>query len=179
MWQFNLVVTLAADGRYQDLLMELSTYGEFHKTGFLGVILGQVADPIAFLDTVRDKREHQLIAFQDLGRIVPLHRCFSFTADTFQAQIREALAPYVDILVGQSFYVRLERRGFKGRIISPEVERLFDTFLLKLIEKSGGRASIDFDDPDIVLAIETIGERCGIGVLTREQRERYAFVRVP
>ena len=179
MWQFNLVVTMAADGRFQGLLRELSFYGEFHKTEFLGVILGHVADPITFLDTVRDKREHQLIAFQDLGRIVPLQRCFSFTPDTFQDQVCEALAPYVDILAGQSFYVRLERRGFKWLIISPEVERFFDAFLLELVEKSGGTASIDFDDPDIVLAIETIGERCGIGVLTREQRERYAFVRVP
>ena len=123
--------------------------------------------------------KHQLIAFQDLGRIVPIHRCFSFTFDTFQDQVREALAPCVDILVGQSFYVRLERRDFKGRIISPEVERFFDAFLLELSEKSGGTTSIDFDDPDIVLTIETIGERCGIGVLTREQRERYTFVRVP
>lgn len=179
MWQFNLIVTLAADGRFQDLLRELSLYGDFHKTEFLGVILGHVADPAAFLETVRDKREHQLIAFQDLARVVPFDRCFTFHPATFQDQVRETLAPYAESLAGQSFYVRLERRGLKGRIISPEVERSFDAFLLELVEKSGGAAKIEFDDPDTVLAIETIGERCGLGVLTRELRKRYAFVRVP
>jgi tRNA(Ser,Leu) C12 N-acetylase TAN1 len=81
-------------------------------------------------------------------------------------------------LVGQSFYVRLERRGLKGRIVSPEVERCLDACLLELAAETGNPARIDFDDPDTVLAVETIGDRCGIGVLTRELRARYPFVRV-
>ena len=42
MWHFNLVVTLAADGHYQRLRQDLSRSGEFHRTEFLGVILGFV-----------------------------------------------------------------------------------------------------------------------------------------
>lgn len=179
MWKFNLVVTLAADGRFRHLFEELSLYGDFHKTEFLGVILGHVDDPLEFLEFVREKCERQLVAFQDLGRVVPLESCFSFNLDTFENQARDALALYAESLRGQRFYVRLERRGLKGRIISPEVERNLDRFLLELVDETGGSAEISFDDPDMVLAIETIGERCGIGRLTKKLMERYEFVRVP
>ncbi len=179
MWQFNLVVTLAADGRFRPLWEELALYGDFRKTGFLGVILGHVAEPLEFLEFVREKRDQQLVAFQDLGRIVPLANCFIFTPETFEAQLREVLAPYAERVNGQRFYVRLERRGLKGRIISPEAERNLDTFLLEKLVKIGGAAEVAFDDPDTVLAVETIGTRCGIGLLTKELLQRYDFVRVP
>jgi tRNA(Ser,Leu) C12 N-acetylase TAN1 len=179
MWHFNLVVTLAADGRFRQLLEELSHYGDFRRTEFFGVILGQVADPAEFLERVREKRARQLVAFQDLGRAVPLESCFTFKPETFQEQVREALAPYATQLAGRRFYVRLERRGLKGRIISPEAERDLDAFLVRMVRKGGGSAEVSFDDPDTVLAVETIGERCGIGLLTRELRERYAFTHVP
>lgn len=178
MWNFNLVVTLAANGHFQSLLRELSHCGEFHRTNFLGVLLGYAADPAAFLETVRNTREQRPGVFPDLGRVVPLERCFTFTAETFLDRLRDALGHYAGHLGGQSFYVRLERRGLKGRIVSPEVERSLDACLLKLAAETGNPARIDFDDPDTVLAVETIGDRCGIGVLTRELRARYPFVRV-
>jgi len=179
MWKFNLVVTLAADGRFRHLLEELSRYGDFRKTEFFGVILGHVADPADFLEKIREKREQQPVAFQDLGRVVPLESCFTFEPETFQDQVREALAPYAERLNGQRFYVRLERRGFKGRIISPEAERDLDAFLVELVNKGDGSAEVTFDDPDTVLAVETIGARCGIGLLTKGLRKRYVFTRVP
>ncbi|PKN11917.1 MAG: hypothetical protein CVU69_09900 [Deltaproteobacteria bacterium HGW-Deltaproteobacteria-4] len=75
--------------------------------------------------------------------------------------------------------MRLERRGLKGRIISLEIERALDAFLLDLIQTGGGTAQIDFAEPDTIIAIETFGERGGIGLLTRPLRERYPFVHVP
>lgn len=179
MWQFNLVVTLAVDGCFRHLWEDLALYGDFRKTEFFGVILGYVPDPLEFLELVREKRDHQPVAFQNLGRIVPLASCFVFTPETFEAQLCEALTPYAERLVGQRFYVRLERRGLKGRIISPEAERNLDAFLLERLAKIGGAAEIAFDDPDMVLAVETIGTRCGIGLLTKELLKRFRFVRVP
>ena len=39
-------------------------------------------------------------------------------------------------------------------------------------------AGVDFRDPDVVFAVERIGDRGGIGLLTRELRERFPFVRI-
>ena len=44
MWEFNVLVTMAQDGRYRQMLEELAPHGEFHKTDFHGVVIGRVPD---------------------------------------------------------------------------------------------------------------------------------------
>lgn len=178
MWTFNLVVTTASGGRYRHLLHELSEYGEFRKTEFHGVILGEVENVPAFLEMVRERRERQLIALADMGRAVPIDRVFTFHLEEFPAKVREALLPYIDDLSQKRFYVRLERRGLKGQIVSPDMEREFDGFILQNLAMKGKEAMIDFEHPDSVVVVETIGDRCGVGLLTREMMDRYDFIRV-
>jgi tRNA(Ser,Leu) C12 N-acetylase TAN1 len=178
MWEFNVLATLAQNGRYSHLLHELSDFGEFHKTTFHGVILGRVADVDDFLETIRHKREEQLIAFQDLGRIVPLETVFTFELDDFLPRLCQAIRPWLGKLADCRFHVRLERRGLKGEIVSPDVEQALDTYVLEELADLGHSARIDFDDPDMVVAIETIGDRCGVGLITRDLNERFEFVRV-
>jgi len=179
MWTFNLVVTLASDGRYRRLLQELAPHGDFRRTGFLGVAIGQVEQPAAFLETIRQKRQQQLIAFQDLGRVVPLDRVFTFHLEEFAGKAQAAILPYLEELAGRRYYVRLERRGLKGQIVSPEMERALDAFIEESLAAAGrAAAKVDFEHPDAIVAVETIGDRCGVGLLTREMLERYDFVRV-
>jgi hypothetical protein len=54
-------------------------------------------------------------AFAGLGRVIPFEHCFLFTPDIFLPQLQAALTPYAARLYGQRFYLRLERRGLKGR----------------------------------------------------------------
>jgi tRNA(Ser,Leu) C12 N-acetylase TAN1 len=178
MWEFNLVVTMASEGRFRHLMEELKPHGDFHRTDYLGVVIGRVEDPAAFLETVREKTARQLIAFQDLGRVIPVERVFTFRAEAFVEKVCEAIRPYIDHLTDKGFYVRLERRGLKGRIVSPEAERTVDAFIEEELERQGKSARIDFDHPDAVVVVETIGDRCGVAFLTRELMERYPFVRV-
>lgn len=179
MWTFNVVVTLASHGRFRQLLQELAPHGEFRRTEFLGVVIGRVENPAVFLEVVREKRQQQLSAFQDLGRAVPLDRVFVFHLEEFTEKAKAAVLPYADELAGKRYYVRLERRGLKGQIVSPEVERELDAFIEQALA-TGGRepARIDFEHPDAVVVVETIGDRCGVGLLTRELLDRYDFVRV-
>ncbi len=81
-------------------------------------------------------------------------------------------------LAEKCFYVRLERRGLKGWIVLPEVERALDTFIETELSQMGRSAQVDFERPDAVVVVETVGDRCGVGFLTREMMDRYAFVRV-
>ncbi len=178
MWEFNIVATMDREGRFGHLMKELSLYGEFHRTDFFGVVLGRVEDPGAFLETVRAKREKQLVAFQDLGRVLLIDRVFTFCPNNFLARVSEAVRPYIPSLAGERYYVRLERRGFKGVIVSPEAEQALDRSIEEELEKKGTSARVDFENPDAVVVVETFGDRCGVGLLTREMRERYDFVRV-
>lgn len=177
MWEFNLVVTMATEGRYRHLIEELSALGEFHSTEFLGVILGRVEDRLAFFERLQERRS-AVQGFQDLRRVIPIDRVFSFHLEEFAAKAKGAVLPYIDDLAGRAFYVRLERRGFKGRIISPEVERDIDAFIEQNLAMKGAAGRIDFESPEAIVVVETIGDRCGVGLLTREMIDRYDFIRV-
>ncbi|MDO3377788.1 THUMP domain-containing protein [Geoalkalibacter halelectricus] len=178
MWKFNIVATMAGAGRYRHMLEDLAPFGEFRRTEFLGVALGQVSDPLSMLETIRRERERKFYAFQDLGRIIPVERVFTFTPDTFGDLLKEMVPGFLERLAGKSFYVRLERRGHKGEIISPEIERDLDAFILAQLEARGAPGTIDFTHPEAILAVETLGDRCGLGLLTRDLMERYEVVRV-
>lgn len=177
MWNFNMVATQAAGGIYRRLLEDLRRFGDFRRTEFLGVVLGLVDNREGFLEEVRKRREEGS-AFGDLGRLIPVDRTFVFDPENFLERAGEAVSTWLDDLAGSRFYVRLERRGHKGEILSPEVERALDAFILESLEARGASARIDFDDPDRVVVIETIGDRAGVGLLTREAMARYDFVRV-
>ena len=37
---------------------------------------------------------------------------------------------------------------------------------------------MNLKDPDKLIAIEIVGDRCGIGFITKEMREKYSLIRV-
>jgi tRNA(Ser,Leu) C12 N-acetylase TAN1 len=51
-------------------------------------------------------------------------------------------------------------------------------FIIDALEKAGKKAQIKFEDPDELIIVETIGNRAGVGLITREMRERYPLIRI-
>jgi tRNA(Ser,Leu) C12 N-acetylase TAN1 len=43
---------------------------------------------------------------------------------------------------------------------------------------AGTPGSISFDDPDAIVAIESVGQRAGVSLWTREDLRRYPFLRL-
>jgi hypothetical protein len=74
---------------------------------------------------------------RDLGRALHVEQLFHFTPEVFEKQLKEAVVPLVEHMAGDTFYARLERRGYKGRIVSPVVERALDTDLLSVAAQQG------------------------------------------
>jgi tRNA(Ser,Leu) C12 N-acetylase TAN1 len=174
----NLLVTMAEGAHFGYLLRELSRFGEFQKTEFFGVILGQVPDLTDFLEDFRQHVDEKDSFCQEISRIVPFDSFFVFRPDNFLDKVREAVTPYLEQLTGKRFYVRLERRGLKGKIFSPDVERSLDTFIVEKLAEKGATATVDFSNPDAVIAVEKVGDRCGVS-LPRALLDRYEFVKVP
>ncbi len=50
-------------------------------------------------------------------------------------------------------------------------------FIIDALEKNGKQVQVKFVDPDKIIIVETIGNRAGVGLITREIRERYPFIR--
>jgi hypothetical protein len=112
MLDWNIIAT-AEPGRDRDLLQELNQLGEFRRPGFRGVLVGRVADVHQFLEAVRLAAEQRMKWADDLARALPGEQLFHFTPETFEEQLKEAVAPFVERMAGGTFYVRLERRGLR------------------------------------------------------------------
>ena len=105
-------------------------------------------------------------------------RTFIFNStEEFEDRALSAGRGWGQQLPGKSFFVRIHRRGFKGKLSSPEEERFLDDALLDALAAAGTPGKIAFDDPDAVIVIETVDNRAGIALFTREEMARYLFVR--
>src|SRR2546430_1478556 len=89
-----------------------------------------------------------------------------------------AAEPFIARLAGGSFFVRLERRGLKGRLHTPTVERALGDHVWRALEARGHTPRVEFKDPDAVLVLETIGDEAGIAVITRALRAQHPFVKI-
>jgi tRNA(Ser,Leu) C12 N-acetylase TAN1 len=175
---WNILVT-AKELDERHLARMLKRFGDFRWTRFRGVLVGRVEDVPAFLDQLIRCQEDDPSFLDPLAKLVPVDQTFTFTVETFVEQLKAAVLPYADRIGNGSFYVRLERRGHHGEIHSQQVEQELDRLLIAALSEKGLTPKIDFKDPDWILAIETIGDVCGVGALSRELRARYPFIKVP
>jgi tRNA(Ser,Leu) C12 N-acetylase TAN1 len=172
------VLATALEGRRDALLIALRRLGRFRRGGYRNVVVGQVEDPPAFLRAVRDALATDPLLPTALAKVVPIETTVRFDAATAVDAVATAAEPLVDRLTGGSFFVRLERRGLKGRLHTPTFERDLADRVWRQLESRGHTPRVDFRDPDAVLVIETIGDEAGIAVLSRALRQEFPFVKI-
>ena len=178
MTPWNLVVTCRRNGE-RGALKELRFFGRFRPTGFRDVLAGYVEDRARFFEELLKSREMRDPVWRFLVRAIPIDVVFSFTLDTFRARLGEVIDRMADSVPPGAFYVRIERRGHKGEIPTPEVEREMDGRIIVAHERLGRSSRVDFKEFSSVVAVETFHDLGGAGVLHREKMERYPFLKIP
>jgi len=178
MQAWNAVVSVKEHG-FKKALDVLSAFGEVHRTEFFNVLLLRAENLNSMLEALRNQLLDHSESLGFLARLIPITQSFTFQyAEEFKVRAQKAVGEYVCKLRRKSFHVRLHRRGFKGRITSPEVERFLNEALLDDLEKAGTAGRLTFDNPDAVIGVETVGTWAGFTLLTREDFKRYPFVRI-
>jgi tRNA(Ser,Leu) C12 N-acetylase TAN1 len=174
---WNLLVTVVPGPRHvRQVLDQLGRLGWFKPSSFKDVCIGQVDDVARFLETVRSARANAEGWANLVARVIPLQRIFTFTPESFADKLKEAVAPFVEAMRSGSFYVRVERRGLAGKIPTQQVERAVADHLFGLAQAHGIHLATDFENPDYVVVAETLGEQCGVALITRELSTHYPFV---
>jgi len=177
MHDWNVVVSVFEPGfkRARDLLEPI---GPVQKTDYFNVLVMKIDDTEGFLRTLKDwSAKDPDIFTQCISRAIPLTVLFGFqTPAEFEAKAREAAARWLPDLAGTRFHVRMHRRGFAGRLSSQNEERFLDEFLLSKLNEAGTPVSIDFQDPDAILSVETVGQRAGLALWARDQLRIYSFL---
>jgi len=175
MTAWNVVVSVREHG-YTQARKILKERGKVHKTDYYNVLTLQVPGVGEFLDELAAFCKINPAVTDAISRAIPAQKTFSFqTAADFETKAREAVLDWVPNLAGRSFYVRLYRRGFKGRLSSPAEERFLDDTLLAALDAGGTPGRIDFEDPDAVIDIETLDNRAGLSLWTREDLEGHPW----
>ena len=177
MRDWNVLVTVNAGG-WKAALRLLRSFGRVAETQFLNVLLLHVDDPYALLEALWGLAARDPSALACLARVAPVEKMFTFSsAEEFDARARAATSGYAPALAGKSFHVRVHRRGFKGRLSGHVEEGALADSLLQAASDSGAPARISFEDPDFVVAVETVGSQAGVALVSRDQLARYPFLR--
>lgn len=173
------MVAVINEGGFIEALRVLGKFGLAGRSRFYNVLLMKVPDARQLLEALRLRLAGAPGSLAFLSKLLPVEMTFHFaTRMEFEGKARESVLVYARELGGKSFHVRIHRRGSKGRISSPEEERLLDGLLLQELEKAGNPGRISFEDPDAVIAVETIEDRAGVALWRREDLALYPFVRV-
>jgi tRNA(Ser,Leu) C12 N-acetylase TAN1 len=172
------VLATSLEGRRDALLAALRRLAPFRPAGFRNVLVARVDDPLALLGRLQEAWDGGPGLRTALARVVPVAARTAIEPDTAADTLAAAAEPLLDRLAGGSFFVRLERRGLKGRLHTPTVERALGERVWRALEARGAVPRIDFADPDAVLLVETLGDQAGIAVIDRALRRAHPFVRV-
>ena len=177
MQEWNVVLSVNKNG-FKDAFRKLSRFGPIRKTGFFNVLFLRVYEITRMLETLREWTSDEPNALSFLSRLTPVTHTFTFQSPgEFEEKAKEIVLAWAPDLAGKSFHVRMRRRGFKGKLSGLEEEQFLDKVLLEAIEKAGSPGRITFEDPDAIVAIETISQWAGLSLWSREELQRYPFIR--
>jgi tRNA(Ser,Leu) C12 N-acetylase TAN1 len=178
MLDWNVVVSVHEDG-YRDAVRLLQQFGRVNPTDYYNILVMKVPDTSVFLDRLAALVDEAPGILNDISRVVPSEEGFDFeSAQEFESKARDVALSWAPELAQKTFHVRMHRRGFKGRLSSPDEERFLDEVLLAALERAGVPGRISFEAPDAIIAIETVGQRAGMSFWRRADLERYPFLRL-
>jgi tRNA(Ser,Leu) C12 N-acetylase TAN1 len=178
MKDWNLVISVGEHGysKAKHLLAEL---GAVSKTDYYNVLVMRVDDPLAVLTLLSQRVREEPGLDHVITRALPVSTTFEFQSPgEFEDKARRAVTQWLTELAGASFHVRMHRRGFKGRLGSQEEEQFLDHHLIEALAAAGSPGRIDFDDPDIIIAVDTVNQRAGLSLWRREDLERYPLLKL-
>ena len=176
MRDWNVVISLH-ERQFHQALHRLRQFGAVSRTDFFNVLVMRVDDIEHFLETLRQQFADDPSFAAWVARVVPLTQTFNYlTIEAFETQAREAILRWVPDVAGKRFHIRMHRRGFKGRLDSHNEEKALAEVLLEALEVSGRPGRIAFEDPDAIIAVETVGQRGGMSLWTREDMQHYPFL---
>lgn len=177
MKDWNLIVTIYQQG-FRRALRALLDIGPTERSPYHNVLVMKVDDPLAVLEAIERRTEERPALYDAIARVAPAMRIFEFQSEeSFKDNAKSIVLEWLPSLTGRSFHVRLHRRGSKLDLRTPDAERLFNDAIVDATTRAGTPARISYTDPDAVIAIDTVDDRAGLAMWTREDLARHRLLR--
>jgi tRNA(Ser,Leu) C12 N-acetylase TAN1 len=177
MKNWNVVVSIYQDG-FRQAIRALREIGSVECSPYHNVLVMTAENPVAMLDAIEKETEERPYLFDTISRVAPAMSSFEFhSAEEFRDRAKALMLEWSPKLAGRTFHVRFHRRGSTHTLPSPDIERLLDDTLLDALRQAGASGVISFTDPDAVIAIDTIDDRAGLALWTREDIAHHRLLR--
>jgi tRNA(Ser,Leu) C12 N-acetylase TAN1 len=173
---WNVIVTIYQQG-FRRALRALEDVGPTDRSPYHNVLVMKADDPLATLEAIERLTDERPALYDAIARVAPAMHTFEFqSAEDFRDAAKSVLLDWLPNLMGRSFHVRLHRRGTRLDLHSPEIERLFDDHIMAVTVEAGAPARISFTDPDAVIVLDTIDDRAGASMWTRDDLARHRLL---
>lgn len=151
---------MTGPGGVMKAVSALRPLGTLRPTPHSGVAVGRFEGPdvLAAATRLHESEPHR---FEFVQRLIPIEQVMRYPRDDVTETLCAALADSGPRVAGKKFYVRCRLRGLESRLESRAVERAIGSYLFELAALTGTPAKVSFDDPDIVVLIEVIGDTVG------------------
>jgi tRNA(Ser,Leu) C12 N-acetylase TAN1 len=174
---WNVVISIYQEG-FRRAFDALAALGPVERSPYYNVMTMAVDDPMTLLDAVERRTQESPALYDAIARVAPAHCSFDFgSADEFRDNAVSIVLQWLPRLAGRSFHVRLHRRGSSRALHTPEVERFLDDAIGDALQKAGTPGKLSFTDPDAVIVVDTIDDRAGMSLWTREDLARHRLLR--
>jgi len=177
MKDWNTVVTVYQDG-FRRALRALQKLAPAERSPYHNVLEMKADDPLVLLDAIEAMTQANPALYDAISRVAPAARVFDFASEEECVErAKSILADWVPRLAGRTFHARWHRRGTEHTVPTQDAERRLDDAVIAATAAAGAAAKISFTDPDMVIAVDIIDDRAGIGLWTRADLERYHVLR--
>jgi tRNA(Ser,Leu) C12 N-acetylase TAN1 len=177
MRDWNVVISLYQDG-FRTALRVLKELGSVEPSPYHNVLVMRAENPTAVLEAIERKTEENTALYDAISRVAPAMYTVEFhSVEGLREILKPILLDWLPRLGGGSLHVRLHRRGDGHNLRTQDTERLFDDLLLGATVAAGAPCKISFTDPDMVIAIDTVDDRAGVALWTREDLARHRLLR--
>jgi tRNA(Ser,Leu) C12 N-acetylase TAN1 len=174
---WNIIVTIYQQG-FRRALRALQDIGPAERSPYHNVLVMKVDDPIAVLGAIERLTDERPALYDAIARVAPAVRTFEFqSTETFNDYAKSVMLEWLPNLTGRSFHTRLHRRGSTLDLRTPDAERLFNDAIVAATAMAGAPARISFTDPDAVIVVDTVDDRAGLAMWTREDLARHRLLR--
>ncbi len=175
---WNVVISVYQDG-FRPALRALRQFGLIERSPYHNVLVMRVESPTAVLEAIERETKKNTALYDSISRVAPAMRTVDFhSVAEFFERLKPILIEWSPRLTASSVHVRLHRRGGQRHDLrTPDAERLFDDLLLEATAAAGAPCKISFTQPDAVIAIDTVDDRAGVGLWTREDLAHHRLLR--
>ena len=160
MEDWNVIITVFQGG-YRRALRVMRQLDPVERSPYHNVLVMKVDDSAALLSAVEIRTRESPALYDTISRVAPAQRTFDFrTCDELLTRAKSVNSEWSPRLAGCRCYAR------------PHLVECGTTFPLRKWNAVsigiGGPASIAFTDPDAIVAVDTIDNRAGLALWTRD-----------